>query len=381
MRVLVVSARHPCPPNRGDARRLLHLVRGLAAQADVVLCCFGTGSEPPIAGVRVRTVIRSWRSVAQANVRHADPRLPLQVRLFLDRRLERLVAEEVRAFRPDVVHASTARMAPYLDGTGAARRHLDLIDALSLNMAEATRGARVWRRPAYRLESHLLQAYEARAVAAASTASLVSGSDRRARGLAGAAIVPNGVDAATFAFMAPEERLPVLLFFGNLGYVHNVPAARFVASEVLPRVRAELPAASLRLAGARPVAGIRRLHGHGGVEVAADVPSIVDELHGAAVAVLPILSGSGIKNKVLEAFAAGTPVVTNAQGIRGIEGAVAGRHYAAGETADELAAACLRLLRDPAYRRRLADAAAALISERYSWERQVQALRDLYRPP
>src|SRR3954447_6469989 len=162
MRVLVVSARHPCPPNRGDARRLLHLVRGLTAEMEVVLCCFGTGSEAPIPGVRIRTVARRRRSVAEANLRHADPRLPLQVRLFLDAGLERVVAEEVREFGPDVVHASTARMAHYLDGAGAARRHLDLIDSLSLNMAEATREAPAWRRPAYRLESHLLQAYEAR---------------------------------------------------------------------------------------------------------------------------------------------------------------------------------------------------------------------------
>jgi glycosyltransferase involved in cell wall biosynthesis len=269
-------------------------------------------------------------------------------------------------------------MAPYLDRIDVARRHLDLIDSLSLNMAGATHSAPAFKQPAYRLEARLLQGFEARAVAAATSSSLVSETDRRAPGLARAAVIPNGVDAATFAFMPPEDRPPVLLFFGNLGYVHNVPAARFVASEILPRVRAELPSTTLRLAGARPAAAVRRLHGQGGVEVAADVPSMTDELHRAAVAVLPILSGSGIKNKVLEAFAAGTPVVTNEQGIRGIEGAKAGVHYASGETPDELASACVQLLRDRTRSGRLADAAVSLVAERFSWERQVQALLDAY---
>ena len=63
------------------------------------------------------------------------------------------------------------------------------------------------------------------------------------------------------------------------------------------------------------------LVGLDGVEVAADVPSMAAELHGAAVALVPASSGSGIKNKVLEAFAAGTPVVTNSAGIDGVVGA------------------------------------------------------------
>ena len=84
------------------------------------------------------------------------------------------------------------------------------------------------------------------------------------------------------------------------------------------------------------------------------------------------------KNKVLEAFAGGLPVVTNALGMQGVEGAAPGREYLAAEGAREIAAAAGRLLEDPGERRRLASAGRSLVEARYSWERQVEALLALY---
>jgi glycosyltransferase involved in cell wall biosynthesis len=102
------------------------------------------------------------------------------------------------------------------------------------------------------------------------------------------------------------------------------------------------------------------------------------ELHGAAVAVLPMFSGSGMKNKVLEAFCAGTPVVTNRSGIAGVTGAEAGRDHLSAEGAADIAAATARLLLDAAERSRLASAALALVEDRFTWRRQVDALMALY---
>jgi glycosyltransferase involved in cell wall biosynthesis len=210
------------------------------------------------------------------------------------------------------------------------------------------------------------------------SASLVSEADRAAGGLERAAVIPNGVDRELFPFRDTADRPPALLFFGNLGYFHNVEPARFVAEQVLPLVRREVPGATLRIAGARPAAAVRRLARLDGVELAADVPSMAAELHRAAVAVLPMFSGSGMKNKVLEAFCAGTPVVTNAAGIAGVTGAEPERDHLSAEGPGPLADACVRLLRDPGERVRLATAALALVEERFTWERQVDALLGLY---
>jgi polysaccharide biosynthesis protein PslH len=380
-RVVVVSSRYPYPALRGDQRRLVHIVTGLAAHADVTLVCFGHGPPLPGAGRRVRvvTVRRGVAPAAAANAALPHPALPGQVRLYLDARMRRAVAREVRRGPPPVLHVALGRMAPYLDVGGAAHRHLDLVDPLWLNMRDRAAHARGPARTALMLEARLLRRYEVRAAAAADSCSLVSGDDlARAPELRGAAVVPNGVDTETFPFRAPDDRPPVLVFFGNLGYFPNESAARLVAEQVLPAVRERVPAARLRVVGHRPSAAVRRLARLDGVDVVGPVPAMAPVLHSAAVAVLPMTSGTGIKNKLLEAFSAGTPVVTNRTGMLGIEGIRDGRDLLLGSTPAELADACVSLLGDPRRRVDLAHAARELVETRYSWDRQVRALLHLY---
>ena len=376
-RVLFLAPRYPYPPMRGDQRRVYHLVAELSHHVDVTVVSFGDGPDMPLPGVRSVNVARSPFGLARANAGAPQPRLPLQVRLYLDARMRAAVRREL-AEGVDLMHVTLARLGPYV--VPGVRTHLDFVDALSVNMrgrAEASRGP---ERALFAAEARLMRSYEAALAAAVDSSSLVSDGDRAAAPwLADAAVIPNGVDQESFPFRDPVERPPRLIFFGNLGYFHNVEPARFVAAEVLPRVRREIPDAELELAGARPAAAVRRLAASDGVSLAADVPSMVDELHGASVAVLPMFSGSGMKNKVLEAFCAGTPVVTNAAGIDGVAGARPGVHHLEAEGADALAAECVRLLREPGRRSALAREGVALVEREYGWSRSAEALLALYR--
>ncbi|HEX2085077.1 MAG TPA: glycosyltransferase family 4 protein [Solirubrobacteraceae bacterium] len=380
MRILFLAPRYPHPALRGDQRRAIELLRALAAVADVRLLTFGDGPPLPFGGLEVEKVRRGAASTALANGARPDPRLPGQVRMYLDRRMHRRVRRHLDEWAPDVVHANLLRMAPYLPPRGGPHRHLDLVDALSANLARRAAASGPAQRLPFAVEAALLERYERRAVAAADTSTLVAEADRRAHpGLARCAVVPNGVDLEANAFRSPEDRPPVLVFFGNLGYFPNVEPARYVAEEVLPLVRREIPAVTLQLVGARPAAGIRRLAGLPGVELVGPVERMPDAVHGAAVAVLPMFSGTGMKNKVVEAMACGTPVVANATGMEGIEGALPGADHLRGENALEMAEACVRLLRAPDERVRLAAAGRALVEERYSWAARAAQLMALYR--
>ncbi|HWH10010.1 MAG TPA: glycosyltransferase family 4 protein [Solirubrobacteraceae bacterium] len=380
-RILFLAPRYPLPADRGDKVRVLHLLDELARRAEVTLVTFGDGDELPFPGVRVRSVSASPLSRLAANLAAPDPMLPGQVRMFLDAGMRSAVREELRS-KPDVIHVTLSRLAPYLPharSPSGPHRHLDLIDSLSLNMRTRADHESQPTRAAMLVEARLMERYEARAVAAADTASVVSEADRLAgEGLRSAAVVPNGVSLERFSWSDPSSRPPVLIFFGNLGYFHNVEPAVFVAREVLPLVRAQRPDASLRIVGARPTSAVRGLGDLDGVEVVGPVGDIARELHGAAAAVLPMFSGSGIKNKVLESFAAGTPVVANALGIQGVEGAAGGVTHLEAEGADGLAAAALDVIGHGAAAADRARSARRLVAEHYSWAAQAQRLLDLY---
>lgn len=378
-RVLLLAPRYPYPATRGDQRRVLNFLRGLASRATVRLIAFGGGPPVPIEGLTGVSVTAARATALAENLRADDPRLPLQVRLHLDARMRRVVARELAQFRPHVVHATLSRMAPYLPPQGPWHRHLDLIDPASLNMGSRARATPWPARLPFALEARLAADYEARAAALADSCSLVSEVDRvRAPGLQRAAVIPIGVDGHAFPYADPAVRDPILVFFGNLGYFHNAAPAQRAAREVLPRLRAMGVPASLRIAGARPCGAILRLDEAAATTVVGPVERMVDELHRAAVALLPILSGSGMQNKLLEAFSAGTPVVTTPRAIAPIPGLQAGRDCLVGESPQELALACASLLRDPARRVEIARRAHALVRERCGIDGQAQALMTLY---
>lgn len=381
-RILIVAPREPTAALRGDQLRVHHLARALARDHDVSVLAFGE-REIDVPGLRVVRATPGGRMAANVDRRSPGRRgpagaLPLQVRLHLDQGLWRALARELRERPPDVLHVTTARMAPYLVA-GPWHRHLDLIDALSRNMATRAAAERAPLRLLLRHEARLMERYEAAAVGRADSSSLVAAADRLAApGLDGVAVVPNGVALDAFPFVPEPRRGAELVFFGNLGYFHNVAPAVHLAREVLPLVRQRVPDARLRLVGARPGAAIRRLDGLPGVEVVGPVPEMAAELHRATVAVVPMFTGSGMKNKLLESFAAGTPVVSNALGTEGIAGLRDGEQLLLAEGPDDLAAACVRLLEAGDERVRLARAARRLVEQRYSWDAAADRLRELY---
>jgi glycosyltransferase involved in cell wall biosynthesis len=144
----------------------------------------------------------------------------------------------------------------------------------------------------------------------------------------------------------PERAPPRLLFLGNYTHHPNPESARFLASEVLPRVRARCPHVELWLAGTDPSHRIAHLAAVEGVRVVGFVAELPELLGSARCLIAPVFSGRGNRIKVQTALAHGLPVVANALGLLGIAAPPAAA--LGGETADELAAAALAFLENPA---------------------------------
>ena len=113
---------------------------------------------------------------------------------------------------------------------------------------------------------------------------------------------------------------PVIALTGNLGYRPTRTAVEWFADRVWPRVRQSVQDARWIVAGARPSAAVRRLANRPGIEVRADVADLGAVLGTARVAIAPMASGSGIPMKVLEAWAAGVPVVATPRAVEALEG-------------------------------------------------------------
>ena len=132
-----------------------------------------------------------------------------------------------------------------------------------------------------------------------------------------------------------------------------------------------------RLARDRNCAKLVRTCSQTGVKFFGYVPDLNEYLERATVSIAPMRSGSGIQNKVLEAMAAGIPVVATTVGLGGLR-AVPGEHLLVADTPYDFTDAILQIFHNPSLRQNLVCKARGLVKDFYSWEASVQALDDIY---
>ena len=182
-------------------------------------------------------------------------------------------------------------------------------------------------------------------------------------------VVPNGVELASYTAGKVDGIVsPSIGFLGNMGYPPNIEAVHWLYEKVFLPIRRELPGLSLIVIGKDPVGSIKKLGAEPGVVVTGTVETIWPYINSVDVFVFPLLRGAGLKNKILEAMAAGRPVITTAIGNEGID-AADGKEIAIRDTPEEFRMEAIRLLRSADAQRAMGDSARRFVRERFSWER------------
>jgi glycosyltransferase involved in cell wall biosynthesis len=172
------------------------------------------------------------------------------------------------------------------------------------------------------------------------------------------------------------EEADTILFSGTFAHLPNRDAARRLAAEIVPAVRALRPGARLRIVGRKPPREILDLAGPG-VEVIADAPSMDPYLEAAAVVLAPVRSGGGMRMKVLEAMARQKAVVTTPLGAEGFTGFEESPPLAIAADSEAIAAAVAGLLGDDERRHELGRRAREFAERHHSpaaWARRLETI-------
>ena len=147
----------------------------------------------------------------------------------------------------------------------------------------------------------------------------------------------------------------------------TVRRCAFSAREIWPRLRERWPGLVWRLVGKNPEAVQQFTAGDPRIEVHGQVDDAVAELARARVAVVPLLAGSGTRFKILEAWAAGLPVVSTPFGAEGLP-VRDGEHLLLADSAAAFAEAVSRLLACRELRESLGTAGRLLLEKEFTWE-------------
>jgi len=191
-------------------------------------------------------------------------------------------------------------------------------------------------------------------------------------------VVANGVDVEHFT----ESRIAkavnqTILFVGNFKWLPNKDAAKFLVTDIWPKIHQQLPRAKLWIVGRNPTSEILDLSNQKNVTVSGEVDDIREAFQKSSVLLAPIRNGRGTKYKVLEAMASQVPVVTTKLGIEGIA-AINQSSVLIAETADGLADKTIQVLTDKNLAAKLAANGKKLVYNQYNWQAISKELDQIY---
>jgi polysaccharide biosynthesis protein PslH len=191
-------------------------------------------------------------------------------------------------------------------------------------------------------------------------------------------VIPNGVDLDYFRPVESGAREPAtLVLSGKMSYHANVAMAMHLVHEILPIIWSQNPEVKLWIVGKDPPQSIIKLAQNPAIQVTGTVDDIRPYLQKATMAVAPITYGAGIQNKVLEAMACGTPVITTTQAIS----ALSIRPDEDALIADEpvkFAESIIGLLKNPNQQREVGQAGRRYVEENHRWIDITSNLEQIY---
>jgi sugar transferase (PEP-CTERM/EpsH1 system associated) len=381
MRVLQFAPRVCWPLDTGAKLRNYHLARVLAQRSHVSLLAFSDQeqSSPNLTELyeQVIMVARDSAYTFPKLVRGALGKTPLPVLNYTTESMKRALSRVLSENYFDIIQIESIHLMAYLAIIrAAAQKPIVVCDWHNLESELMRRYSeqepRGLRRAYAGRTARLMSEFEQRAVREFDAHVVVSQRDeQRLRDLNPGArifLIENGVDTAFYSDLGAraESEARRIVFVGSMDYHANIDGVVDFAREVWPRLRERRPELVFTVVGKDPAPEVRELAKIAGIEVTGTVDDVRPFYREAIAAVVPLKVGGGSRLKILEAMAAGVPVVSTTLGAEGL-GVRHDENILLADSNEELAEAIISLVESGSQRRDLIEAGRALVSRHYDW--------------
>lgn len=380
----MILSRFPFPLEKGDKLRAYYQLVDLSKTFEIHLICT---SEKTISEADKNQVLQFCKSVhifklkplvtACAMIQAVFDNKPFQVHYFYQRWIHRRINTILKEIQPSHIYCQLIRASEYVKHFHDCSKTLDYMDALSKGMERRISNAFGPKKWLFRMESNRLERYERRIFDYFENHTIISAQDRNYiihPKKDTITLIPNGVDHKFFESKEKEKTF-TLVFTGNMGYPPNVEAAHYIRNKVLPLVQKERSEINCLISGANPHASLKNLESPD-FHVGGWVEDIRDSYQQAQIFIAPMMIGTGLQNKLLEAMAMGLPCITTTLANNALM-ATPEKHILIADDAAAFAAQIIRLLDSPELYRKIADAGQTFVKENYQWASANQKLVEL----
>ncbi len=386
MKLLVIAKRPPWPIHYGDRLHCYEIVRRLARRHEVLLVAQKPSEVDDWAFDFECRVARDGRlfedqpdlvaeGIAEGIVGGRIDRY-----FGIDMGFTRDVVKLTREWQPDVVIGMNYHSLPALARIKGVPTICDLLDDETLHaLLELLHNRSTGKLDG--LKCTLATAlFQRRYIRQVDAVTVLSETDRRfCRLHTGHRLIqciPHGVDCDYYAPRNDPEDENRLIFWGSLTFGPNIGAIRFFAEKVWPILRRQRPDLRWTVAGRGESPQLAQYGSLPGIDWVGYVDDLRPLIAQSAIVVVPMLSGAGIKNKIMEAWAMGKTVICTSRALGSLPGRHAENVWIA-NTAKKTARAVLTLANDRSLRVRIGESARRTVVEHCSWDRAAADLEQL----
>ena len=384
MRILFVTNEIPYFTGGGMPIRDYNLLKWLSVdhQHEIVLLCFAdsqlTNLSERMADLddyckQVVTVEREYRDDSRwrarvfqlGNVLHPMSR---SVRGLSSNSMKKALGLLVRSQQFDVVHVNHIEMAHLLTNVKCSKRVVGIENVAPKVERLLQLQTRSRSRLAHSIEFRKIKEYERRLYSSVDLCTMASIIEQEKvlsiSPSANVVVIPNGVDTTYFQprniYFSQNDAPKSLLFIGSMAYSPNEDAVNYFNQGIFPLITSQIPEVKWQVVGRDMSPTVVALSSRN-IDIIGWVDDVRPVMSNSGALVVPLRSGGGTRLKILEAMAAGLPVISTSIGAEGLEVTDGTDILLADEPGDKFANAVLAVLQNPDLAHRLSQNGRRLV--------------------
>ncbi len=378
----MIVSRFPFPLEKGDKLRAYYQLRELQKYYDVTLVAL---TDKEITKTQFAEVDQFCKAVVICRltffskafhlIRSFVSQRPLQTGYFYSWKAQRQINQLISDNHFDHIYCQLLRTTEYVKNKHSIPKTIDYMDALSAGIKR-----RVHHQPWYkkwifrsegkrltRYEQHIFDYFEHKVIISEQDRQLIQHPDSKE-----IATIPNGIASSFFEDIG-QDRTFDFVFVGNMSYPPNIEAVHYIVENIIPAFQNS----TLLVSGSSPHSSIVNLtKKNNSVTLTGWVDDIRTSYAKGRIFLAPMMIGTGMQNKLLEAMAMKTPCVTTPLANNAIR-ATHGKEIMVGSTAQEIIEVIRELREDDELAEKIASAGANFVRDHYSWEQSVLELQRL----